>query len=207
MSSVTEVSKVIKLDLSGIPSDKVTAAKKEVGDYLIEEILRYVGDGKSPVEGERWKKLTKEYADEFKGGNTTPTMQLYGDLLDSLKTEDAGEDKIKIGHFKDEGQAPKADGHNQLSIEAKLWAQKKDFPKRRYIPDNGQKFKSAIESGIEDILSGYRRKEDVERVGRISGVEQGLGEVTGDIVSVGVEDLFSEDVIISLIDEVKRRRR
>lgn len=205
MSNVTEVSKTIRLDLSGIPSDKIAAAKQEVGDYLIEEILRNVGDGKSPVQGERWKRLSDKYADDFKGGNRTPTMQLYGDLLDSLKAEDVGGELIKVGHFG--GQAPKADGHNQHSVEAKIWASAKDFPKRRYIPDDGQKFKSNIESGINDILSGYRRREDSLEAGRASNVEEGIGDVTGDLVSVDIEDLFSDDVIAALIEDVKRKRR
>lgn len=205
MSNVTEVSKTLRLDLSGIPSSSIASAKQEVGDYLIEEILRNVGDGKSPVNGENWKRLSKQYADEFKGGNTTPTMQLFGDLLDSLKAEDVGSDLLKIGHFG--AQAPKADGHNQLSVEAKLWAAAKDFPKRRYIPGEGQKFKSSIERGIDEILGSYREKEDLLRVGRISEVEEGIGDVTGDIVSVGIEDLFSDDVIAALIVDVQRRRR
>jgi hypothetical protein len=211
MSSVTEVSKLIRLDLSRIPSDKIADAKKEVGDYLIEEILRHVGDGKSPVQGERWKSLSKEYADENKGGNRTPTMQLYGDLLDSLKAEDVGRDAIKIGHFG--RQAPKADGHNQHSVEAKLWATSREFPKRRYIPEGSQKFKSNIERGINDILDGYRESEDViarrERIeaGNISEASEGIGEITADRISVGINDFFSDDVIEALIAEAQRRRR
>jgi hypothetical protein len=205
MSSVTEVSKTLRLDLGGIPTDKIASAKQEVGDFLIESILRDIGDGKSPVKGETWKRLSKQYADEFKGGNTTPTMQLFGDLLDSLRAEDVGGDQIKIGHFG--AQAPKADGHNQLSVEAKIWAAAKDFPKRRYIPGDGQQFKNSIERGIDDILSGYReRPEDLE-AGRIRDVETGISELTAETISVGVEDLFSDDVILALIDEVKRKRR
>lgn len=210
MSSVTEVSKLIRLDLSRIPTDKIDDAKKEVGDYLIEEILRYVGDGKSPVQGERWTKLSKEYADEFKGGNRTPTMQLYGDLLDSLKADiKAAPDAIKIGHFGEE--APKADGHNQHSVEAKIWATAKDFPKRRYIPEDSQDFNGKIKNGINEILNGYRESEDVisrrERAGTISESFDGIGDVTEETISVGINDLFSDDVITSLINEVKRRRR
>lgn len=210
MSSVTEVSKLIKLDLSRIPTSSIDAAKKEVGDYLIEEILRHVGDGKSPVTGESWAKLSKDYADEFKGGNTTPTMQLYGDLLDSLRIEPLAGNELKIGHFG--GEAPKADGHNQHSVEAKIWAITKDFPKRRYIPEDGQKFKPNIESGITEILNGYRESEDVinrrERIelGKVDEVSDGFGEVTSNTISVGFNDFFSDDVIISLINDVKRRR-
>lgn len=206
MSSVKEVSKIIRLDLTDIPEDKIASAKKEVGDLLIEEILNAVGDGKSPVKGESWKPLKKEYADEFKGGNRTPTMQLYGDLLDSLEVIDYGRDAIKIGHFGE--QAPKADGHNQLSLEAKIWAASKEtpFPKRRYIPDSNQNFKPSIMREVNNILDSYREKRD-EVGGRISDVEDGIGEVTRESISVGISDLFSDDVIELLFLEAQRRRR
>jgi hypothetical protein len=209
MSSVTEVSKLIQLDLDGVPSERVAAVKKEVGDYLIEEILRHVGDGKSPVAGESWKKLSQAYADEYKGGNRTPTMQLFGDLLDSLTARDAGGTAIKLGHFGSE-QAPKADGHNQHSLEARFWAASRDFPKRRYIPEDGQRFKSSIERGIQEIVDSYRvRREEREgfEVTRISERFTGAGEETADVIRVGIDDLFSDDVIEELYNQALRRRR
>lgn len=215
MSNVTEVSKLIALDLSGVPDNKIAEVKKEVGDFLIESILRDVGDGKSPVQGERFKRLSKDYADEFKGGNTTPTMQLFGDLLDSLRAEDAGGSFIKIGHFGE--QAPKADGHNQLSLEAKIWAAGRDFPKRRYIPAEGQSFKRSIERGIEEIIEGYRLQERIARgeepaedfleIRIIDNVQEGIDDITGDRISADVVGLFSDDAISALIAEALRRRR
>jgi hypothetical protein len=209
MSSVKEVSKILTLDLNRIPDEDIKAAKKEVGDYLIEEILRNVGDGKSPVRGENWSKLNKDYADEFKGGNRTPTMQLYGDLLDSLRanTENLAQDKIKVGHFSDSGQAPKADGHNQHSFEAKLWASSKEFPKRRYIPEADQNFNVKIMAGVKDILDGYRVRPEDLKAGRIDSVEQGIGDITGDLISVDTSDIFSDDIIEALILDAQRRRR
>lgn len=209
MSSVKEVSKILTLDLNRIPEEDIKAAKKEVGDYLIEEILRNVGDGKSPVRGENWTKLSKDYADEFKGGNRTPTMQLYGDLLDSLKSTGDGlaQNKLKVGHFSDSGQAPKADGHNQHSFEAKLWAASKEFPKRRYIPEADQNFNVKIMAGVKDILDGYRVRPEDLKIGKIDSVEQGVGDVTGDLISVDTSDMFSDDVIEALILDAQRRRR
>ena len=208
MSNVKEVSKTLELDLTNIPKESRAAAKQDVGELLVEEILRAVGDGKSPVQGENWKRLSKEYADEFKGGDRTPTMQLFGDLLDSLKAKPSSGNKIKIGHFRDEGQAPKADGHNQLSLEAQIWASTKEFPKRRYIPNEGQKFKASIMREVKDILDSYRAApEEVLEVGRVQDVVTGDGEITEESIGVSINNMFSDDIINQLILDVQRRRK
>jgi hypothetical protein len=207
MSNVKEVSKILELDLTNIPRESRAAAKQDVGDLLIEEILRAVGDGKSPVQGENWKKLNKEYADEFKGGDTTPTMQLFGELLDSLKSKPSSGNKIKIGHFRDEGQAPKADGHNQLSLESQLWASKISFPKRRYIPNEGQKFKASIMREVKDILDSYRViPEELLEAGGVEDVVTGSGDITEESIGVSINNMFSEDLINQLIKDAQRRR-
>jgi hypothetical protein len=208
MSNVKEVSKTLTLNLRDIPKESIASAKRDVGDLLIEEILRAVGDGKSPVKSEYWKKLNKEYADEFKGGDRTPTMQLYGDLLDSLEVDiNLSGSKIKIGHFEDSGQAPKADGHNQLSTEAKLWASKKEFPKRRYIPNGNQTFKAKIMREVKDILDSYRVVPDeVIEAGGVEDIVTGSGEITEESIGVSIKNMFSDDVINQLIKDAQRRR-
>ena len=122
MSSVTEVSKLLKLDFTDIPKSKERAARKEVSDFVINSILREVGNGKSPVEGEKFRKLTKPYAKKEHGGRRLPILELEGDMLEALEVKTTGKpNEIEIGIF-GSSQAPKADGHNQLSREAKNWA-------------------------------------------------------------------------------------
>lgn len=70
-------------------------------------------------------------------------MQETGALLDALTFEET-DDGIEIGWFGD--QAPKADGHNNFSG-------KSDLPRRQSLPDVGEDFISAIQSGIEKIVS------------------------------------------------------
>ena len=124
MSNVTAVTKLVALDLTDIPNDKRKAAKTAVGNYLVESILREVGNGKSPVEGETFKKLGKEYAKKEHGGRRLPILELEGDMLAALKSENKSGDNIEVGITGVE--APKADGHNQISAEAKAWASKTD---------------------------------------------------------------------------------
>lgn len=140
-----EIKKQIKLDLKGIKNK--AKVKKEVGDLVIDEILRSLSEGKSPVSKESFKKLSKEYAKEFKGGNRTPNLELEGDMLDALKVKNT-KDGIEVGIFSKK-QTPKADGHNNFSGDSKL-------PRRRFIPGEDQKFKRDIESKIKAVVNEYR---------------------------------------------------
>lgn len=118
----------------------------DVGQFLIENIITTVGKAKSPIDGGDWApKLSKEYAKKKRdeGLSATPDMQETGALLDALTFEET-DDGIEIGWFGD--QAPKADGHNNFSG-------KSDLPRRQSLPDVGEDFISAIQSGIEKIVS------------------------------------------------------
>lgn len=127
-----------------------------IADYIHESILSAVGDGDSPVKGEHFKKLNKKYAQIAHDGDRSPRLELEGDLLDSIRVE-SKRSKIIVGVEEDEEE--KADGHNQLTSKAKAWAEERDFPKRRFIPDEGQQFSSEIMDGIESILNDYADQE------------------------------------------------
>lgn len=135
------------LDLTRIPEANQTQAKREAGEFVVGEILRFVGRGQSPVEGESFPRLNSDYADEFKGGNRTPNLDLNGNMLDSLSYEVTATG-IDVGIFKDSQEA-KADGHNNFSGDSAL-------PKRRFIPASNQSFKRVITEGVNQILDGYR---------------------------------------------------
>lgn len=121
--------------------------KQQVGDYLLSAIQREVGHDTSPVSGEGdFKKLSPEYA-AFKKkevGNKEPNLELSGDMMNALDWRDTGSTKIEVGIFGD--QAPKADGHNNLSGESQI-------PTRRFLPDVGQRFTSKIEDDVRQIIA------------------------------------------------------
>lgn len=138
--------------MSKIPTTSQEKAKQDVGEFVRNEILRFVSSGKSPVAGRgAFDRLNKQYADDKKGGNRTPNLELEGDLLDSLEftTTSTG---IEVGIF-DSNEAPKADGHNNFSGLSKL-------PTRRFIPDAAESFNGRIMTGVNQILDRYREDFD-----------------------------------------------
>jgi hypothetical protein len=116
-----------------------------VGDYIQEQTLLYLADAKSPVSGERFSSLNSEYAKlkSEAGGTPIANLEATGNMLQSLNV-DASEDGIIIGVFG--GEAPKADGHNNLSGQSEL-------PQRRFLPDVGQKYKREILNGAKEIIN------------------------------------------------------
>jgi hypothetical protein len=147
ITSDSETASVLDLFSDLEVSDAIkNRIKDEVGSYLVEQTLLSVADAKSPISGESWdKKLTKEYkakkVDE--GGSPIANLEVTGDMLSALDFEST-KDGIKIGVFGN--QAPKADGHNNLSGDSSL-------PTRRFLPDEGQDYKTDIESGVEEIIN------------------------------------------------------
>ena len=115
---------------------------------MVNSILDYVGEAKSPVSGGKYKaKLSPEYAKEK--GTTLANLDLNGDMLSSLEFVPLSltKDKIvlEVGIF-DEDQAIKSYNHNKGDT----------LPQRQFIPDKGEKFKKDILNGLEDILNDYR---------------------------------------------------
>lgn len=153
MAKVSEISKEIKLDIGGLPSNLKQAIKTEVGEFVTDEILRSVSKGTSPVAGRgRFKILNNEYAKDEKGGNRSPNLELDGDMLDALtfKNTSSNSNSIKVGIFSGK-QVPKADGHNDFSGDSKL-------PTRRFIPNDKDReiFDKRIEDGIDRIVEEHK---------------------------------------------------
>ena len=133
------------LDVSESVKDEI---KTDVGQFLVEQVLKTVSGASSPISGEDWPKLSPGYA-KFKksqGAGTKANMELIGDMLDSLKYEDTN-DGIKIGFFDE--QAAKADGHLKFS------GKENNTPQRRFLPAEGQKFDSEIESQVKKIEADH----------------------------------------------------
>lgn len=137
------------LDLKDYTKKKVTKQlTKEVGQYLVEQILDDVSSSKSPVTGKQFVGLSKEYKNIKKNysSSTAPNMELTGDLLDSLIFKSKGS-KIEVGIF-DYNEAQKADNHNKFSSASK----KTKVPQRQFIPYEDQGFRKGIERSIIDIV-------------------------------------------------------
>lgn len=149
--AVDKVTKTIQLDLSKVPKEERTEVKQQVGEFIVNETLRAVAEGKSPVSGESFKRLSKKYADEEKLGDRTPNLELEGDMLSSLKFEKRKGDAIEVGIFSSR-EVPKADGHNNFSGDSSL-------PRRRFIPKDDQEYKRDIKSGIKRIVRQFEREE------------------------------------------------
>jgi len=188
--AIEKIAKEIKLDLSSVPKSKHSEVKREVGDYIKDEILRAIASGNSPVAGESFAQLNKIYADEEKGGDRTPNLELDGDLLDALKYKNTS-DGIEIGIFKS-SELGKADGHNKWN-----WSNNKRIPKRRFIPKDSQRFKKEINSGIKSIVNEYKEEAPSrDMFETIFTLEESEQEV-----SIQVDDLFGDNFLDRFLKE------
>jgi hypothetical protein len=158
--SVEQLTKELDLDIP----DNITGREKkelldEIGNYLVTTMLDFIGEGKSPVTGKPFVKLTKNYATKEKGGDKTPNMDLNGDMLDALEFK-VKKGVLEIGWFDDE-QAPKAYGHT-TGFEGHPWLEGEVKP-RKLIPDEDEDFNSEILGGIDMIIEDFldaRKSED-----------------------------------------------
>jgi len=139
----------VELDL--FEGRKLTKAVKrriqdDVGNYLVEQTLIAMNEKKSPVQGEgSFKALSPLYKKKklSEVGSGEANLEFDGVLKDELdfKTTDKG---ISIGVFGE--RAPAADGHCNLSGDSRI-------PKRRFLPDEGQNYKSPIRQEVERIVA------------------------------------------------------
>jgi hypothetical protein len=152
MRNKSEVSYQFKINMDGIDDEDIKEEiKKEVGDFLIEETLKQVGEGKSPIKGGTYnKKLKKEYAKE-KGLNLA-NMELDGDLLDAL-TYEITTNGVKIVIRGD--QAIKAYAHH-TSYRGHPFIKDRESYKREFIPNKNQEYKKDILDEIENIVEEYK---------------------------------------------------
>lgn len=196
------IEKNITLDLTDIPARRHKIAKQTVANFLENETLILLEQGKTPVKGEKFKKLNKDYADKFKGGRRTPTLQLEGELLDAFSVVNS-RDGVRMQVA--DSQGDKADGHNQLSSKAKAWAKDTKFPKRRFIPGETQRLKLKIEKEIDVILDEFRLETPPTSF-TPSGTPVTEPELTQPTISVTVSDLFDKESIAEALARELRGR-
>jgi len=136
-----------------LPDDMTASEKKkaleEIGDYLVTEILSYVGDGRSPVSGQgNFRQLSRPYADAKKLGDRRPILELDGDMLEAL-TYKIVKGQLVVGIFDDE-QAIKAYGHC-TGMEGHPWLEGVT-PVRQFIPREDEQLKRNITDYVQTII-------------------------------------------------------
>lgn len=129
-----------------LPEGVKDRIRDEVGTFLVEESLVALSESKSPLIGESIPALKKgnyrkKKMDEL--GTNRADIQFSGETLDEF-TFTPTKDGIKIGVFGD--RAVVADGHNNLSGKSSL-------PRRRWIPDSEQNYKTAIQKEVNSIIA------------------------------------------------------
>jgi len=151
-------------DLIGIPKKDHKSILAEVGELLVEQTLTNLADSKSPVSGAPYKKtLSKDYGKkkEAETGSKAANLDLTGDMINSIDFEIDG-DTLLLGVFGDD--APKADGHNNLSG-------KSDLPERRFLPKKGESYKREISSLIEEVIANKRAETVNLKDSKLSQIE------------------------------------
>lgn len=136
-------------EIAGIEPNPETRAEvlREVGEFVVGEIVGYTIDRKSCVAGYgNFQRLSEDYK-TFKrraGHPPVPNLLFSGDMLEAIKASSSG-NKVRVGITGKQGD--KADGHCNFSGDSSL-------PLRRFIPnaDDGENFKSPIVSGIRRIV-------------------------------------------------------
>ena len=161
---MTKQTKRINLSdlLSGLPNKD--AAKDIAGRIIVDSIKESASRTISPVKGRgKFQGLSKDYKKiKSKAGKGTSANLLFdGDLLSSLESHDVSTNVIEVGIFDDSGQAPKADGHNNLSGKSSL-------PTRRFIPSKGEEFKVKIMREVKTTIDLLRDEAGLEKaLGRL----------------------------------------
>lgn len=136
-----------------VPKDKKEEAQSRIQDFVKEQVLSYVGEGKSPVQGGPWKRsLSPEYKKEKSkvSSATFANLELSGDTLDSLDVRAVNSETISL-EIANKAQAGIAEGNNIGSY----GGAPDESKARRFIPLKGETFKKPIIDGIKKILRDY----------------------------------------------------
>jgi len=118
----------------------------EVGNFLVEQTLISMNQKQSPVSGAgSFKALSPGYKKlkQAQVGSTEANLEFDGVLKDELTFEPAPFG-ISLGVYGERAGA--ADGHNNLSGKSSL-------PTRKFLPDEGEKYKAQIAREVERIVA------------------------------------------------------
>lgn len=184
-TEATETETSATLDLfegRSLPAAVKARIRRDVGEYLVEQTLKTVSDAKSPVAGEKWPALSKEYKKQkvSEGGQPRADMELSGDMLQDLTWKE-DPNGIRLG-FLGTSEAPKADGHVKFS------GKDNGVPKRRFIPGEGQEYVKSIQADVEQIILDAIAEEAPIKKSDLVDVSS-----KSDLYSV-LRDVFGEDL-------------
>lgn len=131
------------------PAQRKRAAKI-AGEEALKKIKEYMGKAKSPVTGQPFAKLNKDYAKAKKKmvGNDKPNLKLTGDMIDEIDL-DFDQDSFTI-FIDDPDETEKAYNHNVGDT----------VKARPFIPDDNkrQKFDSGIRDKYEKKIKDFAKK-------------------------------------------------
>ncbi len=134
-----------------VPRSKVREAREALAEYLLEQVLIKIGQGKSPVTGRSFPKLNKDYADREHMGRTESVLELSGDMLSALEAKVSGT-KVVLEVPRGSDEADRAEGNNLGTYgQASPIAGKA----RKFIPLEDEFFSSDIERKLKEFLEDY----------------------------------------------------
>lgn len=123
----------------------------QIGEYLKFTMLDFIGSGISPVDGDKFEKLSKKYAKKV--GHKESTLENEGDLLDALEFKTSRNAKELYIGFWDKLQAAKAYGHT-TGMEGHPWLDGVT-PERKILPMEKETFDKEIQNGIDNIIQEF----------------------------------------------------
>lgn len=187
-------------ELDGLTKAQKRELVDQIGELLVEQVLSYVADVSTPISGAGFKRtLSPEYKkrklDEV--GSGEPNLDLTGEMLNSLTYKVQGE-KIELGVFGED--APKADGHNNFSGKSSL-------PQRRFLPGEGQEFKSDIKRLVKETVESYKAdnvrvtKEDLKDIESKKDLYDYLKDQIGDLPRKRLAELVLQSELAAELDD------
>lgn len=182
--------------LAGLPDRVANRVKQDLGEFVVESVLKSVHAAESPVVGEDWPELSPKYKKkkEEEGQPGEANMELEGDMLDAL-TFEGTPDGIEVGFYGD--QAWKADGHLKFS------GKENHTPKRRFLPAEGEEFDPGIQREMEKIVADALADEvelkssDFNAVTTRSELYAALEEYFVDLTRREIKDLIARSPSLS----------
>jgi len=198
----SETSATIDLaeELSGVPKAIKAEILDSIGELLVERTLNALASERSPVEGHgTFKGLSQEYKKlkQSETGSGKANLDLTGSMINSIDFNVSG-NKITIGVFGED--APKADGHNNLSGASSL-------PTRRFIPEVGESYTSDIKQLILDEIRSKKAENADFSASDLNNIETKdelyalLSEVFGDESRSKVKEAVLGTAMRELLDE------
>lgn len=125
-----------KLDkLSQTTKKKIS---NELGEFLVDKILKDTSNQRSSVSGQKWKGLSKDYKDmKSKIAPGVANLELHGDMLDALKSKPKS-DEVEIGVY-GKLQTQKTDNHCHFRIYGEP-----TLPLRKFLPGENESLRPGI---------------------------------------------------------------